>query len=391
MPLYEYQAYNSQGKKSSGLIDAPSRALAFERVRQQGLFPAAIQEETDDGSQGHSKPENVAFALIQLATLIRAGLPLPQAIDALVSQVPDRALQRGLARMRVRLQEGTSFANALAETPVFGTLLPKLVAAGENVGSLDVLLEEYAHFVERGQEFRQKVAGAMIYPAVILTASMGLMFFVMTKVTPTLLKVYSSFRIKMPLPTQILMGVGAFMQAAWPWVLIGLVAGVFILRRGVSARTRDTWLLKVPVVGTVHMWTQVSRWSRTMALLHKGGVPLVRALHSARDVVESPVLAESLDVVEKAVERGEGLGMALRKGGLMPPLVGQMVETGEKSGELASLLVAAATFFEKEADRTLQVFIRLLEPAMILVMGGVVGFVVLSILLPIFEINRMIH
>jgi len=355
------------------------------------LFPSAIEEETDDGSKGRSKPENVAFALIQLATLIRAGLPLPQAIDALVSQVPDRVLQRGLARMRVRLQEGTSFADALAATPVFGTLLPKLVAAGESVGSLDLLLEEYAHFVERGQEFRQKVVGAMAYPAVVLTASMALLFFVMTRVTPTLLKVYASFRMKLPLPTQILMGLGSFLQWAGPFLVVGVVLCAVAVMRGVSPRVRDAWLLKIPVVGTVHMWTQVSRWARTMALLHKGGVPLVRALHSARDVVESPVLAESLDVVEKAVERGEGLGLALRKGGLMPPLVGQMVETGEKSGELASLLVAAATFFEKEADRTLQVFVRLLEPAMILVMGGVVGFVVLSVLLPIFQLNRMIH
>ena len=391
MPLYEYQAYNNQGKASTGLVDAPSRSLAFERVRQQGLFPSSIQEESATARPGRSKPENIAFALLQLATLIRAGMPLPQAIDSMVSQVPDRALQRGMARVRVRVQEGCSFANALAETQVFGTLLPRLVQAGESVGTLDQLLEEYAGFLERGQEFRQKIVGAMVYPGVILAASLGLIVFVMTYVAPTLIKVYSSFHMDLPMSTRLLLGAGTFMRTGGVFVLIGAIVGIVAIRRFASPKRRNGWLLRTPVLGNVHLWTQVARWTRTMALLHKGGVPLVRALASAREVVESPILAEQLEKVEKQVERGESLGGALRRGTIMPPLVAQMTETGEKSGELEALLVAAATFYEKEADRTLQVFVRLLEPAMILLMGLVVGFVVLSVLLPIFQINRMIH
>lgn len=391
MPLYEYQAYNVQGKTTSGLIDAPSRALAYERVRQKGLFPSHIEEEKAQVAGGRTTPESLAFALIQLATLLRAGVPLTQALDSLVGQLPDRALQRAFALVRVRLQEGTTFASSLAEAKVFGPLLPRLVAAGENVGTLDILLEEYARFIERSQEFRNRVTGAFVYPAVILCASFGLVFFMLTHVAPTLIRIYASFKVELPLPTQVILFLGHVVTSGGIFILVGVAVAILAWFRGVPSLTRNRLLIAIPFVGSLHIWTQVSRWARTVALLHKGGVPLVRVLQSAREVVESPVLAHDLETVEKKVERGESLGAALRAVPLMPSLVCQMAETGEKSGELEGLMTAAAVFFEKEADRKLQLFLRLLEPAMILIMGGIVGFVVLSVLLPIFQLNRLIH
>lgn len=391
MPLYEYQAYTLQGKATNGVIDAPSRTLAYERVREKGLFPAHIEEEKTTGAGGRTSPENLSFALIQLGTLLRAGVPLTQSIDSLVSQLPDRTLQRAFARVRVHLAEGTTFANALSEANVFGPLLPRLVAAGETVGTLDILLEEYAHFIERSQEFRNKVTGAMVYPAVILLASLGLVIFMLTHVAPTLIRIYSSFKVALPMPTRIILFLGNFFTSGGIFIAIGIALALLAWFRGVTPLVRNRIMISLPVIGQLHIWTQVSRWARTIALLHKGGVPLVRALQSAREVVESPVLAQELATVEKKVERGEALGTALRAIALMPPLVTQMAETGEKSGELEALLTAAALFFEKETDRKLQIFLRLLEPAMILIMGGIVGFVVMSVLLPIFQLNRLIH
>lgn len=391
MPLFEYQAYDPQGKVTSGVIDAPSSAAAYERVRQQGLFPSKIREEQETGTASATKPENLAFALVQLATLIRAGMPLPQAIASLAGQVPDRALQRGLARVRVRLQEGVSFSTALAETPVFGTLLARLVEAGQSVGTLEVLLEEYARFIERGQEYRNKVAGALMYPAVIMTAALGLVAFVLTNVTPTLARIYDSFHMPMPIATQILLKLSAFLQAAGLYLVIALVVAGFAWFRAVPKLRRDRTTLRMPVLGLVVMWTQIARWARTVALLHRGGVPLVRALHSACEVLDNAALSSSLAHVEKAVERGDSLGTAMRRLPEIPTLIAQMAETGEKSGELDGLLVAAAEFYEKEADRKLQTFIRLLEPGMILFMGLVVGFVVMAVLLPIFDIHQVIH
>jgi general secretion pathway protein F len=390
VPLYEYQAYNLQGKATQGLIDAPSRSLAYERVRQQGMFPSRIEEERAAGV-GRPSAESLSFALVQLSTLLRAGIPLTQSIDSLVSQLPDRTLQRAFSRVRVRLQEGSTFADALNEAKVFGPLLPRLVAAGESVGTLDTLLEEYAGFIERSQEFRNKVTGAMVYPAVILLASLGLVVFMLTHVAPTLIRIYSSFKVALPLPTRIILALGSFITHGGLIILIVAVLAAMAWLRGVSPLIRNGALLRVPFLGQLHLWSQVSRWCRTVALLHKGGVPLVRGLISAREVVESAVLASQLESVEKKVERGESLGAALRQVPLMPPLVCQMAETGEKSGELEGLLTAAAIFFEKESDRRLQVFLKLLEPAMILIMGLIVGFVVVSVLLPIFQLNRLIH
>lgn len=391
MPLYEYQAYNLQGKATNGLIDAPSRALAYERVRQQGLFPSRIEEERAAATGGKVSQEGLAFALIQLSTLLHAGIPLTQAIDSLVSQLPDRVLQRAFSNIRVRLQEGSSFADALAEAKVFGPLLPRLVAAGESVGTLDTLLEEYASFIERAQEFRNKVTGAMVYPAVILLASLGLVIFMLTHVAPTLIRIYASFHVQLPLPTRIILGLGWLITNGGLFVLIAAGLALMAWFRGVSPVARNQVMLRIPFLGQMQLWTQVARWARTVALLHKGGVPLVRALISAREVVESAVLARDLASVEKKVERGESLGAALRQVPLMPQLVCQMAETGEKSGELEGLMTAAAIFFEKETDRRLQVFLKLLEPAMILIMGLIVGFVVVSVLLPIFQLNRLIH
>lgn len=391
MPLYEYQAYTAQGKPANGLIDAPSRALAYERVRGQGLFPARIEEERTADATAKASPENLAFALIQLSTLLRAGIPLPTALDSLVGQLPDRTLQRAFSRVRVRLQEGASFAQALGETQVFGPLLPRLMAAGESVGAIDTLLEEYAHFIERAQEFRGKVTGAMVYPAVILTASLGLVFFMLTHVAPTLIRIYASFKVQLPLPTRIVLFLGSTLTNGGLIVLVAVILAGLAWFRGVSPLVRNGMMLRIPFIGQLHLWTQVARWARTVALLHKGGVPLVRTLTSAREVVESAVLAQQLEGVEKKVERGESLAVALRQVPLMPPLVCQMAETGEKSGELDGLLTAAAVFFEKEADRKLAVFVKLLEPVMILVMGLVVAFVVVSVLLPIFQLNRLVR
>lgn len=391
MPLYEYQAYTSQGKPANGLVDAPSKSLAYERVRNQGLFPSRLEEERSAGAGGKTSPESLAFALIQLSTLLRAGIPLTAAIDSLVGQLPDRTLQRAFSRVRVRLQEGASFAEALGEAQVFGPLLPRLMAAGESVGNLDMLLEEYAGFIERAQEFRGKVTGAMVYPAVILAASLGLVLFMLTHVAPTLIRIYTSFKVQLPLPTRIILFLGSTLTNGGIIIVIVGILAALAWWRGLSPVTKSRVMLKIPYLGQLQLWTQVARWARTVALLHKGGVPLVRTLGSAREVVESAVLAQQLEPVEKKVERGESLAAALRQVPLMPPLVCQMAETGEKSGELDGLLTAAAVFFEKEADRKLAMFVKLLEPAMILLMGLIVAFVVVSVLLPIFQLNRLIR
>jgi general secretion pathway protein F len=391
VPLYEYEAYTVQGKTSRGVIEAATQAAAFEKLRAQGLFVAALHEEAAPARAGKVPVEVLSFTLLQLATLLRAGIPLPQAMETLTGQVPHPTLARALSRLRARLQEGTSFADALAEVEIFGALLPRLVAAGQSVGTLEVLLEEYAQFLERGQAFRQRISGALIYPVIILLACSGLLVFVLTQVTPTLVRIYGSFHMKMPLATQLLLAVSDLMRGAGPYLGVGLLLGLYVLVKVIPPARRDGLLLRIPLYGAVTTWTQMARWARTVALLHRGGVPLVKTLHSAGEVFENQAMGQAMKTVEVEVERGTSLGAALRRIPEVPSLVAQMAETGEKSGELASLLVAAAEFYEKEADRTLQSFIKLLEPGMIVFMGLVVGFLVMAVLLPIFDIHQMVH
>jgi len=394
MPLYEYKAYNRQGKGIDGIIDAPSRKSAYEKLKKQGCFPYEVAE--DKGSHPVARTfsvsrDNLAFSLTQLATLLSAGMTLTAAIDSLVMQVEDKGLSRAFARLRSQIAEGKSLAKAMEGDKIFPPLLVRMIESGESVGNLELILERYADFLEKESGAVKKIIGALVYPAVIMTASFGLIFFILTYVAPTLVEVFEGFNKKLPFITAVIIALGTFLKKYVILIAILIAGAVFVYLRYVPRRIKDTIKARLPLVGRAYRYLVLSRWARTLGMLHGGGVTLLKALETARGVVDNVVFEEELKTVEKSVEKGQSLSLALSRLTFFPPLLIQMVETGQQSGELEKMMNVVANFYEKEMDRRLSVFFQLLEPLLILVLGVVVGFVVISILLPIFEINRLVR
>lgn len=389
MPLYEYKAYDASGSRVSGLIDAPSTSTAFSKLKKQGLFPSDLKEETGGGYRSNVPTSEMIFALDQLATLLRAGVPLTEALDNLSQQVGHESLQRGLARVKVHLEEGETFASSLAIEGVFPVVLVKMVEAAESAGTVDLILDRYAKFLEKESAFKEKVISSMLYPTIVFVTSIGLIFFILSYIAPTLVQVFSAFQRELPWPTRVLLAVGSFLRDNAVLLLVFLAVAIFAYIKFLPKKMKDGFILKTPVYGRIHDYVMISRWARTLAMLHGGGVSLIKALSSSREVVENKVINEELKTVEDYVQKGHSLASALARISSVPQLVIQMTRSGEKSGELEKMLNTAARFYEKEVDRKLTLFFKFLEPAAILFLGGVVGFVVLSALLPIFEINAL--
>lgn len=391
MPLYNYKAYSPDGKSLTGLVDAPSRTSAFGKLKNQGVYPIELNEETARSHRGRVNTTDMIFALDQLSTLLKANIPLPEALGSLFDQLDNPELKRAFARVKVHLEEGDSLANSLSTEKVFPRVLVKMVEAGESVGAVDIILERFTGFMEKQNAFKEKVTSSLIYPMLIMFASFGLIFFILVYIAPTLVDLFKSFNKELPLPTQVLLFLGSFLRGNIMIIGAGIAGSIYVYFKVLPKITRDSFVMKLPFFGSIHKNVQISRWARTLSMLHGGGVTLVKALSSSREIVDNVVIENELKNVEDYIHKGDTLGNALAKTTIVPKLVVQMAKTGEKSGELERMLNTAALFYEKEVDKKLDMFFKFLEPVIILFLGGVVGFVIIAALLPIFEMNKLIR
>jgi len=391
MPLFEYQAYNAQGKTVSGIIDASSKAIAFDKLKSHGFHPYKIAEDQGNTGGQKIKTDDLAFSLEQLATLLASGIPLTEALESISFQAENPILKRAYSKALSALKEGSSFADSLAQAAVFPPLLIQLVKAGENIGETEKILEHYSEYLKRQSEFFRKFVSSITYPAIILTACLGLVFFMLIYIAPTLLDIFSGLKQKLPFSTRALIFVGSTLRVALPVIILALIAGVIVFFRTVSKTKQDQIKINFPLLGKLYQTVLFARWSHTLSLLHGGGVSLNSALAASRKVMDNSYLADMMEKVEKGVERGVSLSKALSGIPYAPSLLIHMVESGEKSGELEKLLLSISNFYEKEIDRKTGIYLQFLEPALILFMGLIVGVVVISILMPIFEVNQLIR
>lgn len=388
VPLYEYKAYNYSGNTVSGLLEAQSRRNAYEKLKAKALFPKEITPDSKKISKSAITADSLSFALTQLSSLLRAGIPIVRALESIVSQVESKDMGRALVRIKTLIQEGKSFAGALEQEAVFPPLLARMAAAGESVGNLDSILERYASFLEKESESSKKLAGAMIYPSVVIVACTVLILFVLSYITPTLIDIFDSFGRELPVATKVLVSFGLFLKGNVLWILLIAAACAVAFVRFVPKRVKDDLKLSMPFVGQAYRMAMYARWARTLGLLHGGGVSLIKALEYARSVLDNERLEKELESAERDVEKGKSLAVSLNR--FFPSLVVNMIETGQQTGELERMMYAAADFYEKESDRKTTLFLRLFEPAMIISLGLLVGFIVISVLLPIFEINSLV-
>jgi len=408
MPVFEYIGIDSKGKRSNGIVDAENERAARAKLRRMGVFPTSlnIQGAAKGPKIGLSsqvdfskyfqriKVQDVAIMTRQLATLVAAGIPLVDSLNALIEQVENMKLRTILSQVREQVTGGSKLSDALKNHPkVFGDLYVNMVNAGENSGALEIVLQRLADFTEGQAKLRSRIIGAMIYPAIMSIVGLSLMGMLLVYVVPKVTKIFEDVHATLPLPTRILMGASSAVKDYWYVFMILISAGIYAFRRYIRTPGGREWfdrrMLKAPLVGKLQRMIMISRFARTLSTLLASGVPLLASMDIVRNIVTNVVIKSVIEQTRDNVREGQSVAEPLKRSGEFPPIVTQMIAIGERTGELERMLERVADTYDTQVDNTISTLMTLLEPIMILVMAGVVSFVVMSILLPIMKLNQL--
>jgi len=406
MPVFEYKGLTSDGKEARGFIDAENLQGAKIKLRRSGVFPVEISEESEKrveavpstvrGILRRVKRQEITVFTRQLATLLAAGLPLMEGLAATIDHIDDPLLKRTITQVKEDVREGKSLAEAMRAHPrVFSGLYTNMIQAGETSGALDVVLARLADFQEGQVRLRNKIWATMTYPIMMLFIGIGVLAFLFSFVIPQVTKVFEDIGQALPLPTLILISISNFFRSYWWAVTSGVVITILSLSKYVKTpqgkAMYDRFILKVPMFGKIVKLIAISRFARTLSTLLASGVPLITSMDIVKAVVNNSVLSRVLEDAKERVREGESLSEPLKRSGIFPSMVIQMITVGERSGELEGMLYKVSEAFDNEVDTTVAGLTALLEPLMILFMGVIVLFVVLSILLPIFEMSQVVR
>jgi len=404
MPVYEYKAFDAGGKTVTGIIDAGTPKEARAKLKSQNMYVTKVAEAGEGVSLTAEvrvsrlvrrvRRQDVVVMTRQLATLYRSGMPLLQSLTAISEQLEGHPMQRVVYNVREHVNAGEPLADALEQHPrLFNELYVNMVRAGEAAGALESILTRLAEYMEASQRQRTKVASSMIYPALMLVVGSGVLIFLMTFVVPRLTQIFLEMGQGLPTMTWVLISVSSFFASWWfLGFLVVLVAAIVAIRFNTrSGRGRyllDRVRLRLPVAGGLIRKLAVARFARTLGTLLAGGIPLLRALEIVRGVVGNEVIARDVGEARERISEGASMSEELRRSQEFPPIVVHMVAVGEASGSLEDMLFNVADTYDNEVETATNSLIALLEPLMIVVMGVIVGFIVLSVLLPIFEMNK---
>lgn len=418
MPVFEYIGRTEGGKAVKGVLDVDNVRALKAALRRDKVFLTEYKEAGTKGSgaavkAGQQKkaasrdvdlqelltrvsPMDVAEMTRQLATLVRAGVPLVDAMAALVEQTENAKLKRILAQVRTNLNEGMSFHKALAEHPqVFGDTYANMVRAGESSGTLEIVLARLADFTESQVRLRNRIIGAMTYPVIMLGISVLIVGAMMVLVVPKITIMFEDLGAELPLITRLLIGISDLLSTFWPLFVLGAIGGWVGFdrwRKSPQGAPRfDRWLLKVPVLGDLVRKIAIARFSRTLSTLLSSGVPLLTAMEIVENVVANRVLAAVLGEARVAIREGDTISGPLKRSAEFPPMVVHMVAIGERSGELENMLKNVSESYENQVDSRVQALTSILEPIMIVGMGILVAFLVAAILLPMMKLTSAVR
>lgn len=407
MPIFEYIGIDSKGKKANGNVDAENERAARVKLRRMGVFPTTIGiqgQVKQGGGFGKNisvsaflqriKIQDIAILTRQLSTLVAASIPLVDALNALVEQLENPKLRAIMARAREKVTEGSKLSDALRGYPnVFNDVYINMVNAGESSGALDTVLSRLADFTEGQAKLRSKVMGAMVYPIIMAVVGVVLTVFLLTSVVPQVATMIAESGKTLPLPTRLLMSVSNSLVSYWYIYLIIIPIIIYSIRRYVKTPKGKAWwdrkVLTLPLFGKLTRMVIISRFSRTLATLLSSGVPLLVAIDIVRNIVTNTKLKAVIEQTRDNVREGQSVAEPLKRSGEFPPLVTHMIAVGEKTGGLERMLERIADTYDGEVDNTVSAMTTILEPVMILVMAGVVGFIVLSIMLPMLELQQI--
>lgn len=403
MPLFEYSGLDNQGRKKTGIIDGPGRKAVSQQLRSQGIYPTELRESRTQsgrrlslgwtGRRRKLPAGELAAATRQMATLLGAGLALDDALNTVTEQTDQPLLARTFASIREDVVQGETLHQALAShRQIFPDLFINMIQVGEDSGTLDQTMHRLADFLENQARMRSRIQAALAYPLLMTLVGSGVLVFLFVFVIPKITGMLDELEQALPWPTLMLITLTDFL-ARWWWVLgLLLVAALFALKRyrdtEPGRRRLDILALRAPLFGRLQLLIATARFARTLGTLQESGVPLLKALDISRSLLTNRVLNEAVETATRAVQEGGSLAASLKQTAVFPPMLAQVAAAGEKSGQLEDMLFRVADTYEHQTDLSITSMLSLLEPLMILLMGGIVGFVVLAIMLPIFQASQ---
>ena len=413
MAAFEYNALDAAGKETEGVLEGDSPRQVRQLLRERGLLPTRVAEvreqrrgQTQDSTRRRWQLSNVrrerlsnadvALLTRQLATLVKAALPLEEALRAVAEQSEKPAVQRTIVAVRARVMEGMGLAAALGEFPrVFPEIYRATVAAGEQSGRLDIVLERLADYTENRDQLRQRVYGALLYPIVLTVMCIAIIGGLLTYVVPKVVEVFESGQQQLPWMTRVLLATSDFVRDAGPWVFLALVVAGFAfarwLRNPQNRHRADGWLLGVPLAGRLLRGFDTARFTRTFSILTGSAVPVLESLRIAAAVIANRPMRAAVEQAAERVREGAPIGRSLGASKLFPPMTVHLIASGESSGRLEEMLERAALQQERELDGLLTALVGLLGPLMIVGMGVFVLAIVFAMLMPIFEMNTLVR
>jgi type IV pilus assembly protein PilC len=399
---YRYVAFTASGEQVRGLIEAPTEEVAERALWDWGYKIVSLRRSWTAPQLDKLlptlfgiKPQEIITLCQQMATLVESGIAVLPALELLGKQARPR-LQRVLEDIVQAIKQGAPFSDALREHPqVFPPIFSRMIAIGERTGNLEMVLRQLAAHMEKEQGIIKRVRGAMAYPAFLILLAVGVVCILVTTALPPLLGLFDEFNAEPPLPTRILLGVTHFATAYKLHMLVVLVAAVAIgasyVRRPSGRRQLDYLLLRLPLLGRITVLSNTSRFSRTMSILLRAGLPLSEVMELILQTTQNRVVREAMEGVRDKLLRGEGLSKPLASSKIFPPMLVQMVEVGEETGTLDSNLETMADFYAREVDERINAMTAMIQPALTLAMGGMVAFIAISIIMPMYSIMHSIH
>ena len=407
MGLYRYKAKKGPGKVITSVIAAGSKEEAVDKISKMGYMPVLVVDaghkslsdlKQEGLFQGRIKSKQVTVFARQLSILLKSGVPILKAFTILVNQTPNQRLKRVLNSVHSQIKDGKTLSSALAShSKVFSGLFVSLIAAGEESGTVEVALLRIAEYRRKKEKILSNIRTAMTYPILMALVGTGTIIFMLTFVMPRLLSIFTRLGQDLPLPTKILISISNFLTQQWVWpVFIAVISLLFILfKRFIATKSGKLIVshikLRSPVFGTLFLRAELSQFSRTLDLLLKSGVQLLSAIQKSITTLDNEVIKQELVKGYKAIEQGETFGATLDRCPLFPKFMVNLVSVGEESGKIDGALEELAITYEEETDEAIKRMTNLLEPMMILIMGVIVGFIIVSMLLPVFQLNLIVQ
>jgi len=402
MPLYKYRAKEGAEKIVEGNIEASSKEIAMRRIEEMGYFPVKVDELSQASvpvtvykSRLKVKFKEVTTFTRQLGTLIRSGVPILRALGVIVEQASNANLKSVAGGVYAELKEGTKLSDSLAEYPrIFSSFYTAMIKAGEDSGNLDEVLFRIADYRQAQEDIISKVKLALIYPVIMLLVGIGTIVFMLTFVVPRLMRIFQDIGQDLPPITKILISLSGYLTSFKGIILLaGILIFIFMvgleLRKKTGKRLLGMIQLHLPIIKDLVLKKELARLSRTLELLIKSGVPILNAIELTAPIIDNEIIRENFLRGHKELKQGSSLGDTFRRFKFFPPFMTSLIGIGEESGKLELSLSELANAYERDTEDRIKAFTTILEPVMIVIMGLIVGFVVIGMLLPIFQINLM--